>query len=58
MGGYLGDYPGVASLADREAYLANCPDPNLILRIGELGGDELVRFGSKGLGALSKRVAK
>jgi peptidoglycan LD-endopeptidase LytH len=28
-----GDYPGVASLADRPRYLANCPDPNLILRL-------------------------
>ncbi len=37
MGDHRGDYPGVASLADRSAYVANCPDPNLILRIGELG---------------------
>lgn len=36
IGDYRGDYPGVASLADRGTYLANCPDPNLILRIGEL----------------------
>ncbi|MPR35609.1 peptidoglycan DD-metalloendopeptidase family protein [Salmonirosea aquatica] len=36
LGDYRGDYPGVASLADRGTYLANCPDPNLILRIGEL----------------------
>jgi peptidoglycan LD-endopeptidase LytH len=36
IGECRGDYPGVASLADREAYLANCPDPNLILRIGVL----------------------
>lgn len=36
MGDYRGDYPGVASLADRGTYLANCPDPNLILRIAEL----------------------
>ena len=36
MAHYRGDYPGVASLAEREAYLANCPDPNLILRIGAL----------------------
>ena len=38
MGDYRGDYPGVSSLAEREAYLANCPDPNLILRIEELRG--------------------
>ena len=37
MGNYLGDYPGVASLAERSTFLANCPDPNLILRIEELG---------------------
>ena len=36
VGDYRGDYPGVASLADRGTYLANCPDPNLILRIPEL----------------------
>ncbi len=36
MGNYRGDYPGVASLADRDSYLVNCPDPNLILRIEEL----------------------
>lgn len=35
MGDHRGDYPGVASLAERNAYLANCPDPNLILRIPE-----------------------
>ncbi len=37
LGEYRGDYPGVASLAERDMYLANCPDPNLILRIEELG---------------------
>lgn len=26
-----GDYPGVCSFSDREYYLANCPDPDLIL---------------------------
>jgi peptidoglycan LD-endopeptidase LytH len=36
MGEYHGDYPGVASLTERESYLANCPDPNLILRLPEL----------------------
>lgn len=36
MGHYRGDYPGVASRDDRGSYLANCPDPNLILRIGVL----------------------
>ena len=37
MGDHRGDYPGVASLAERGNYLANCPDPNLILRVGALG---------------------
>ncbi|GHB70091.1 peptidoglycan DD-metalloendopeptidase family protein [Persicitalea jodogahamensis] len=36
LSGYHGDYPGVASLTDRQTYLENCPDPNLILRIGAL----------------------
>ncbi len=36
MSNLTGDYPGVASLAEREEYLANCPDPNLILRLAEL----------------------
>lgn len=36
MGEAHGDYPGVAALNDRQNYLANCPDPNLILRIPEL----------------------
>ena len=26
-----GDYPGVCTKSEREKYLANCPDPNLIL---------------------------
>jgi peptidoglycan LD-endopeptidase LytH len=30
-----GDYPGVCTIADREKYLANCPNPNLILRMME-----------------------
>ncbi len=28
-----GDYPGVCKYAERERYLANCPDPDLILRM-------------------------
>ncbi len=28
-----GDYPGVCSLADRENYLKNCPDPDLIVQM-------------------------
>ncbi len=28
-----GDYPGVCSIAESEKYLANCPDPDLILQM-------------------------
>lgn len=28
-----GDYPGVCTLAESKAYLANCPDPDLILNM-------------------------
>jgi murein DD-endopeptidase MepM/ murein hydrolase activator NlpD len=31
MEGLKGDYPGVCKFSEREKYLANCPDPNLIL---------------------------
>ncbi|WP_443936998.1 peptidoglycan DD-metalloendopeptidase family protein [Pedobacter sp. MW01-1-1] len=31
MQGFKGDYPGVCKFSEREKYLANCPDPNLIL---------------------------
>jgi hypothetical protein len=30
---YKGDYPGVCKFSEREKYLANCPDPNLILNM-------------------------
>jgi peptidoglycan LD-endopeptidase LytH len=29
---YEGDYPGVCKLSEKEKYLPNCPDPNLILQ--------------------------
>lgn len=29
--GYVGDYPGVCRYSQRETYLQNCPDPDLIL---------------------------
>lgn len=28
-----GDYPGVCSISERERYLKNCPDPDLILKM-------------------------
>ncbi|MGB5419180.1 peptidoglycan DD-metalloendopeptidase family protein [Algibacter sp.] len=32
--GYKGDYPGVCSKLDLEFYKDNCPDPNLLLKLG------------------------
>jgi murein DD-endopeptidase MepM/ murein hydrolase activator NlpD len=34
MGGRTGDYPGVCRYSEREHWLANSPDPELILRTG------------------------
>jgi murein DD-endopeptidase MepM/ murein hydrolase activator NlpD len=31
MQGYKGDYPGVCKVSEKEAYLDNCPDPDIIL---------------------------
>jgi len=31
--GWNGDYPGVCKYSEREKYLSNCPDPNLILQM-------------------------
>ena len=31
--GKKGDYPGVCTISEKEKYLANCPDGNLILRM-------------------------
>lgn len=33
MEGMKGDYPGVCKYSEREKYLANCPDPDLILNM-------------------------
>lgn len=33
MDGWKGDYPGVCRFSERENYLANCPDPNIILQM-------------------------
>jgi murein DD-endopeptidase MepM/ murein hydrolase activator NlpD len=33
MEGKKGDYPGVCKLSEREKYLANCPNPDLLLRM-------------------------
>lgn len=34
MGEYRGDYPGVCKYSEREKYLANCPDPAMVLQMG------------------------
>lgn len=36
MEGKNGDYPGVCRNSEKEKYLANCPDPDLILQMIEL----------------------
>lgn len=33
--GYSGDYPGVCTKAEKDFYLENCPDPDLILRLNQ-----------------------
>ncbi|HJV19096.1 MAG TPA: peptidoglycan DD-metalloendopeptidase family protein [Sediminibacterium sp.] len=33
MEGKKGDYPGVCSLPDKDHYLRNCPDPDLVLQL-------------------------
>ena len=33
MEGMKGDYPGVCRFSERERYLANCPDPDLVLQL-------------------------
>lgn len=33
MEGRKGDYPGVCKYSEREKYLSNCPDPNIILQM-------------------------
>lgn len=35
VGKYFGDYPGVCSSDDLDYYMDNCPNPNLLLRLGE-----------------------
>lgn len=33
--GWKGDYPGVCRFSEKEAYLANCPDPDLLLNLNQ-----------------------
>lgn len=32
--GWKGDYPGVCKFSEKEIWLNNCPDPDLVLRLG------------------------
>lgn len=43
MNGQKGDYPGVCKYSEREKYLLNCPDPDVILQI--------IKYARKGLNA-------
>jgi murein DD-endopeptidase MepM/ murein hydrolase activator NlpD len=36
IGDHAGDYPGVARPSEKDRWLQNCPDPNLILKIKDL----------------------
>jgi len=36
--GWKGDYPGVCALSEKEKYLSNCPDPDLILQMNRFVG--------------------
>ena len=40
MHGYKGDYPGVCRFSEHDKYLANCPDPDLILNMSQYVIDE------------------
>jgi peptidoglycan LD-endopeptidase LytH len=33
IGSYIGDYPGVCKLSERDKYLSNCPDPDGLLNL-------------------------
>lgn len=44
--GWSGDYPGVCKYSERDAYLDNCPDPDLILRMMPL---ENVEHGTRNI---------
>lgn len=35
MGEWAGDYPGVCKFSEKEKWLANCPDPELILQLNQ-----------------------
>jgi hypothetical protein len=35
MEGWEGDYPGVCKFSEKERWLANCPDPDLMLNLNK-----------------------
>ena len=35
LDGWSGDYPGVCRFSERDAYLSNCPDPDLVLNLNQ-----------------------
>ncbi|NIG51939.1 peptidoglycan DD-metalloendopeptidase family protein [Chitinophaga sp. Cy-1792] len=35
MGNYRGDYPGVCRFSEKEKYLRNCPDPDLLMQLNK-----------------------
>lgn len=37
--GWKGDYPGVCALSEKEKYLSNCPDPDLVLQMNRFVGE-------------------
>lgn len=38
MEGMAGDYPGVCRVSERDKYLCNCPDANLLLNLDSVRG--------------------
>ncbi len=42
MQGYKGDYMGVCKYSEREKYLLNCPDPDLILNMMQYSGANML----------------
>jgi len=38
LGTFKGDYPGVCRYSEKEPYLQNCPDPDIILRLNRYTG--------------------
>jgi murein DD-endopeptidase MepM/ murein hydrolase activator NlpD len=43
MKDYKGDYPGVCRFSERQSYLENSPDPDLVLRMMQFAGKETER---------------